>query len=402
MQNGKNVKIRCGVRSMGFEIKDASKNEFMLTGSFQKKGYDWWWHSFTAVNETTGEEKAFFIEFFTINPGLNQGQPVFGQLEENRKNGIRPSYLMIKAGCWGAPRRGSSAENENNPCQLHRFFSWDDVSIHGKAPYSVQADDCYASDMKLVGSISVSEEDAAAHPEWMCDSGEMSWNLEIEKQIAFNVGYGTSKLFRFLKAFEMYWHAEGMKSVYSGTVTLNGVSYRVIPEKSYGYADKNWGSNFTSPWVWLSSNHLVSNVTGQELKDSVFDIGGGRPKIYFVPLNRVLLGAFYYEGTPYEFNFSKFWTGCKTKFSCKETETEIQWRVRQENCQIIMETNVRCKKKDMLLVNYESPDGWKRHNRLWNGGNGVGRIRLYRKGKHGKVLIDDISAYNIGCEYGEY
>ncbi|MCD7766126.1 MAG: hypothetical protein LUH53_06360, partial [Lachnospiraceae bacterium] len=106
------------------------------------------------------------------------------------------------------------------------------MSIHGKAPYSVQADDSYASDTKLVGSISVSEEDAAAHPEWMSDSGEMSWNLEIEKQIAFNVGYGTSKLFRFLKAFEMYWHAEGMKSFYSGTVTLNGVSYRVIPEKS--------------------------------------------------------------------------------------------------------------------------------------------------------------------------
>ena len=37
-----------------------------------------------------------------------------------------------------------------------------------------------------------------------------------------------------------------------------------------------------------------------------------------------------------------------------------------------MITDVTCQKKDMLLVNYESPDGAKRHKRLWNGGNGVG------------------------------
>ncbi|MCD8322695.1 MAG: hypothetical protein LUC89_07425 [Oscillospiraceae bacterium] len=376
---------------MGFERKDPAKNEFMLTGPFRKKGYDWWWHSFTAVNEETGEEKPFFIEFFTCNPSLAQEKPILGQLPENREKGVRPSYLMVKAGCWG-----------DDPCQLHRFFPWKDVRIHGKAPYSVEAGDCFASDERLTGSVCISAEEAAAHPEWMCDSGELSWDLKIEKQIAFNVGYGTSKLLRFLKAFEMYWHAEGMKSAYSGTITLNGAAYRVIPEKSYGYADKNWGRNFTSPWVWLSSNHLVSNLTGKELHNSVFDIGGGRPKIYFVPLNRILLGAFYYEGASYEFNFSKFWTGCKTDFSCQETEDEIQWHVCQENRQVIMETDVHCKKSDMLLVNYEAPDGTKRHNRLWNGGNGVGRIRLYRKGKDGRTLIDDIAAYNIGCEYGEY
>ncbi|MCD7863704.1 MAG: hypothetical protein LUG61_09435 [Lachnospiraceae bacterium] len=59
----------------------------------------------------------------------------------------------------------------------------------------------------------------------------------IDKQIAFNVSYGTSRLLRFLKAFEMYWHAaEGMKSSYSGTITLNGTVYRVLPERSFGYA----------------------------------------------------------------------------------------------------------------------------------------------------------------------
>lgn len=53
----------------------------------------------------------------------------------------------------------------------------------------------------------------------------------------------------------------------------------------------------------------------------------------------------------------------------------------------------------MLLVNYEAPDGSKRHNRLWNGGNGIGTIRLFDP--DGK-LVDRIHAENIGCEYGEY
>ena len=63
-----------------------------------------------------------------------------------------------------------------------------------------------------------------------------------------------------------------------------------------------------------------------------------------------------------------------------------------------MIADITCEKKDMLLVNYESPDGAKRHNRLWNGGNSKGTIQLFE----GERLIDRIHAENIGCEYGEY
>lgn len=49
-------------------------------------GYDWYWHSFIAHNATTNEEKAFFIEFFIINPSLKQDYPLFG------KDG-KPSYI---------------------------------------------------------------------------------------------------------------------------------------------------------------------------------------------------------------------------------------------------------------------------------------------------------------------
>ena len=151
--------------------------------------------------------------------------------------------------------------------------------------------------------------------------------------------------------------------------------------------------------MWLSSNNLTSEISGKKLTDSVFDIGGGRPKIGHLALPRKLLSAFWYEGKPYEFNFSKAWTRVHTEFDCKETDTLIIWHVDQRSTSGRMITDVTCEKKDMLLVNYESPDGAKRHNRLWNGGNGIGTIQLFDR--HG-TLVDRIHAENIGCEYGEY
>ena len=62
----------------------------------------------------------------------------------------------------------------------------------------------------------------------------------------------------------------------------------------------------------------------------------------------------------------------------------------------------------------EAPDGSKKHTRLWNGGNGVGRIKLYKKevifkddaAKHviskKWSLVDDMEVFNAGCEYGVY
>jgi len=81
----------------------------------------------------------------------------------------------------------------------------------------------------------------------MRDAGSMLWDLRLQKDIAFNVGYGVSAPMRAAKAFQMYWHAEGMKTRYSGTVVLDGQTNIVDPARCYGYADKNWGSDFMSP-----------------------------------------------------------------------------------------------------------------------------------------------------------
>ena len=293
----------------------------------------------------------------------------------------------MKAGAWGEDAR-----------QLHRFFGWQHAEVAETVPFGIVCEDCFLNETATGGHILLTQEDVKQHPEYMCSSGEMSWDLKIEKQIAYNVGYGADKPMRDSEAFEMYWHAEGMKTAYCGEVTWNGRVYTVSPLTSYGYADKNWGKDFTSPWVWLSSNHLISRKTGKVLTNSVFDIGGGRPKIGSLALQNKLLAAFFYEGEEYEFNFSKFWTLPKTEFACREDDTRVIWHVDQRTPLHRMVTDITCMKKDMLLVNYEAPDGSKRHNRLWNGGTGTGTVKLY----HGQELIDEIAAEHVGCEYGEY
>ena len=138
------------------------------------------------------------------------------------------------------------------------------------------------------------------------------------------------------------------------------------------------------------------------LKNSAFDIGGGRPKAFHLRFNRKLLGAICYEGTPLEFNFSKFWTFTRTYFDCYETDSDIVWKVRQENLFFVHVTEIKCPKKEMLFVNYETPKGEKKFNKLWNGGTGFGRVKLYRKKYFGKKdLIDTWIVRNVGCEWGE-
>ena len=150
-----------------FDHHDITRDAFMLKGFLSHCGYDWWWHSFTGQDEKTGEDKAFFIEVFTCNPALGGDMPVFGQLPANKRAGKRPSYVMVKAGTWG-----------EDHMQLHRFFGWKRVKIHQEAPYRIKAGDCMASEKTLKGSIKISPEEAGSHPEWMCDAGEMSWELE--------------------------------------------------------------------------------------------------------------------------------------------------------------------------------------------------------------------------------
>ncbi|MCL4467557.1 MAG: hypothetical protein M1591_01315 [Deltaproteobacteria bacterium] len=370
--------------------RDVSRDLFMLKGALSRQGYDWWWHNFTGYNRKTGEEKTFFIEYFVINPALGGTRAVLGQLPENRAKDVKPSYALIKVGAWG-----------KNAKQIHNFYPISDFSCPSHE-LNIKIGSCALTETHMEGSCEVSAHEAQEHPEYMCDAGSMQWNLSIQKKIAYNVGYGASGFFRTINAFEMFWHAEGIKTEYSGELTFDGEVYDIIAEKSYGYADKNWGRDFTSPWLWISSCNMRSLITGKVLSNSAVEMGGGAPRVFGIGLQRKLLGGMYYEGKMYDYNFSKLWTGTRISFSFKEGTSMNTWQVHAANRQSVMELTLECRKDEMLLINYEAPNGKKLHNKLWNGGTGQGEIKFLKKKGNQTILIDHIAIKNAGCEYGEY
>ena len=51
-----------------FNHHDITRDAFMLHGPRAHHGYDWWWHSFTAHDAETGEDKPFYEELLSKNP----------------------------------------------------------------------------------------------------------------------------------------------------------------------------------------------------------------------------------------------------------------------------------------------------------------------------------------------
>jgi len=245
------------------------RNAYMLKGVLKNRGYDWWWHSLIGVSRNTGERQPFFIEYFVINPGLGEPEPVFGQLPENRAKGKKPSYAMLKAGTWGPGKA----------VQIHNYYPIRDFVVQDE-PLKVSIGSYFVTETHLEGHVKLTPEEASAHPEYMSEAGEMSWDLEADKTLSYSVGFGASGLFRALNAFEMFWHAQGMLTRYEGTITFNGEIFDVTPETSAGYQDKNWGQDYTNLWIWLNCNNFTSRATGKKLPLTSLDVGGAEPVVW--------------------------------------------------------------------------------------------------------------------------
>ncbi len=305
-----------------------NRNGFRLIGKLAWRGYDWWWHSLVGMSRHSGEKRPFFIEYFVINPALGGEEPILGQLEENQRQGIRPSYAMLKAGSWG-----QNAVEINND---------------------------------------------------------------------YDVGFGASLPMRLLNAFQMYWPVQGMKTLYNGTIVFNGEEFEVTPKTCFGYQDKNWGSDYTNPWVWLNCNNFTSRASGKKLARTSLVVGGARPVLFGKPLAPKLLIAFDHEGQLYDFNWTKICLFPRQQFDCQVDRERGTWDIVGWNTQAKIEIHFTCPTDGMLRLNYENPDGQKNHHHLWNGGYASGIVKLSRRTSQNFELIDTFDGELGGCEYGVY
>lgn len=356
-----------------------NRNAYMLDKAYRKNGYDWWWHDITAIEEESGNLSRFFIEYYVINPDLSKSQ--------TKTNNRKPSYAKIIAGKWG-----------DNKAQLHAYYSSQDFKA-SKNRMDLRIGKNIASEKELKGSISVSKESVPQHSELKSDFGEMKWDLIIKNKVTYSVGYGASYLFRKLHLFQMYWHVGGLRTKYSGIIYYNKKKYIVKPEYT-GYQDKNWGSDYTNPWIWLNCNQFFDS-NDNKIDDLSFVVGGGKPKILGIPLKGKILVALWHKNKIYDFNFTKLFFQ-KQKWHCKEDDNSVYWSVNVENRTKAMDIEFKCLKENMIKINYENPKGIQNHKNLWNGGHAFGTIKLYNKRFGKKILEGEYFGNYAGCEYGAF
>ena len=371
---------------------DLARNSSMLQGSLAKRGYMRWWHSFSGTQPESGKVRTFFVEFFIINPRLGANTPIPGQHPYFKKKGMKPSYVMVKAGVFPDTEGNGSR-------QLHAFYpvsalrATDNplvMHLEGHPEAHCRAGHCFYSEDKLTGFVEVTREEAR-HRSYMTDSGFMEWNLEIRKAVACHTGKRCGKFFQVLNILDSYWHGEGIRSFFRGSVTLDGVTYEVLPESSYGYADKHWGRSFNSPWFQFACGKLNSLRAGQELRHSVLAVNVGCPRFLGFRLKERLMLQLTYMGEDFEFN--------RCKWETKENGKRYIWHIFAQNKKTAVKISGSCTRAEMLHLHYEDPDGRRRKLPLLAGGSGIGTVQIFRKTDGVRELIDTLNLGNALCIY---
>ena len=382
-------------------LSDLTRNSYMLRGSLAKKGYMRWWHSFSGVNDRTGETRTFFVEYFIINPRLyckrfpwQKENPladavVLGQHPYSKKQGLRPSYFMMNVGVF-PDRNGQEGR------QLHTFYPASGLRVASN-PMVMQIDTCFYSEEHICGHVEVSSEEAR-HRSHMSDAGAMTWDLEVYKAVACNTGFLANSISRFFHALDSYWHGEGIKSFFRGTVTLDGETYHVSPETCNGYSDKHWGRTYNHPWLQLSCGDLRSERTGKTLRHSVLAVNGCCPRFLFLPLRRKLLIQLTYTGEDFDFGMNPFVLS-RCKWETQETNRRYVWHILARNKNAVIKISGNCTKEQMMRIRYENPDGLLSRSPLLAGASAQGTIQLYRCSSGGRELLDTLHMENGFCVY---
>lgn len=372
--------------------------KYQLGGALKKNGVNLWRFVFLAFEKTTGNERMFFIEFAMLNPWLSPSDVLLGFKPRVKISAedlqhvlagtdsaqriksetlVVPSYTVLRAGTLGDGAK-----------QLCRYFPVNDV-VHTGRSFDIQIKDCRFDENSLEGSVKCSPSEVSEHPEYLCDSGSMSWNLRYDFLLSFENGYKTK---------ELSWQIPGAKAVFSGEITLDGKEYNVIPRKSYGYVDRNWGSSYPSEWFHLSSSNIASLVSGKSYQNSSFALQG----VYDGRISLVVN----LEGKSYSFTANSRKGAYSSAWNCTQMpETEdgekLHWSVSVNNRSLILDIDVFCLVRQLYLRNWELPDGERKTLKILAGGTGDGEIRLYKQ--HGKnlELLEHCRVAGVFCEYGQ-
>ncbi len=360
------------------------RNFYQLPGTpYFDHGYEWWWYSFVAQNQRTGELRPFYIQYFVMNPGLALKEGL-----DQARFGEHPAYSKVVAGTWG------------KECAQSQSF-YPVTSFHASTEkLEVHIANNRADERNLKGGIFVGKDGSTIHPHRTFDSGSLEWDLQIQRDVSFSFGYATSRLLQRSGAFQMLWDVPGMKSSYSGSVIWNEEVYDVMPKTSFGYQDKNWGADYAKSWIWLSCNHFRSVQSNSEQPSASLVVGGGQPTFLGQSLGEKVLVGFNYQGKFFEWNFTNLLNSPKQRINMSENPTQIVWDISIENLLHRIDIQFVAEKSEMLQLYYENPNGIHKPESLWNAGTAQGTVQFFKKQGLSKwILVDSLEGTWGAGEY---
>lgn len=385
--------------------KKIRQNEKLkLKGVQRKNGFDRWRFITNGISSITGEEKTFFIEFYCVNPALSPKTPVLGFKNRYDTNMaadlqfalagtdaaknftsqliVSPSFFLIRAGSLSTVCR-----------QYNNYYAFDDVDYKSDDyivlvnPNQEKNKQCYLSENKIIGSVCVSQKDLVDHPEYLGNVGSMSWNLSFTRVLSFDTEY---------KSKEINWAVLGGKTDFSGTIIFNDEEFNIDSKKSFGYYDKNWGRDFSSPFFHISSSFITSQISGKLLQNSAISVQG--------EYNNRLCIFVCIEGKKIEFHADKR-KKYNVVYDCQEITDDdlgpkLHWSCSVQDKKYVIDVDVYSRTKDLFLRDYESPSGERKVMRVLSTGTGSGRIKLYKIVKKSLELIEQAEISKCVCEYG--
>ena len=373
----------------------------MLKGRLRREGFDHWRLVTTGASTVTGEERVFFIEFYVVNPSISPDECILGfknrsQISEEDLHSalagtlsardveaekyVQPSFVMVKAGVF-----------KQNGKQMNNYFPSKFISLGGAELLfkvgSNEANTCVLTTSSTYGSVSVSDSDIADHPELLCQSGSMSWNLHYDKEITFP-DYRNSQI---------SWAVPGAKTTVEGKIVFDGEEFAVTPKKSNGYFEVYWGKTHLDQYYHMSGSRMFSLNTGKPLENSCFTVKGTCDGVVAVMVS--------VEGRKYCFSVDR---AKKLELTYEFTEipdedegdVKFHWSVSISDKKYVVDIDGFCNDKAMFLRDYECPEGKRKVLRVAGAGTGTGELKVFKKIKKALEQIEYARVENMVCEYG--
>lgn len=373
-------------------------NRRKLETAVKKSGFALRRFIFNGTENTTGLERKFFIELAAVNPMRSPSDAILGFrarakiAEEDLQNVlagtsaayslesetiVTPSYVVVRAGVLGERAK-----------QICAYFPYNDVKVSSRI-FEAEAGACRFSEQKLSGRLECSLSYLNTHPELLCSAGSIMWDLQYELRSDFTDGFkGSSRV----------WFATGARTVFAGSIFVDGSEYNVSPQKSLGYIDRSWGNSMQDDWLHLSSSNLTSLITGKTLQKSccvLQGVYGGRISL----LLNFEEERFTFTADSAKRAYSSTWE-C-TQMPADEDDERLHWSVSLENKKYVIDVDVYCPVSQLFVRTLELPEGGRTVLKLLCGGNGTGEIRLYKKVKKNIEIIEHAHIANALCEFGK-